>query len=748
MSSRTVPTEPQIPRNRSSIRRRTIYIVLVTTLVLTIVMALGSAGLLLSSYVRLEDGLLREDMQALSTALQGELDQLRVTAALLARLPDEFVPDGPSSLQRMEPDDALMAQFPSGEQVGLVQVNGALWLAAWEAQPKTGIPWVVGRPLDAELLTHLEKLAGRPVALVAVAEGEAAGLGSADTLTVKIQDASHMVGLLGLSNAAGQRLGVLRLESDRNIYNQGRASIAFFALAILAAGLFFVLIISRSLERDVLSRLDELYGGIRKIREQRDFSLRLQLSGDDELTHLAGGINETLQALQTSTLALKENEERLAHEVTHDALTGFPNRLMFIQHLNQALALLEVGRSNAVGVLFVDLDGFKLINDSYDHQFGDRILIAFAERLKRSLRSDDFVARLGGDEFGVLLENLHQLDEAARVAQRILDDVRKPFDQDGYSLFLTASIGIATTRALLRSEELLRNADMAMYNAKERGKACYALFDQTMHNQAMDRLNLENDLRRAIERDEFTVYYQPIVSMFDGQITALEALIRWQHPERGLLLPDTFLYVTKEAGLMNALNRILFRKSFGQLRDWRTMGLTDLRLSLNVSARVLPEKAFWELFYAEMEAAGVPPTSIQIEVVESEMAASIDQTLDALEMLKTIGVTISVDDFGTGYSSLAYLKRLPIHSLKIDRTFIKDVINDRDDAAIVSAMIVMAHVLELDVVAEGVETESQFRFLLDQSCEKAQGYLLAHPEPPETITELLLSGRALLPESE
>ncbi|HMN61080.1 MAG TPA: GGDEF domain-containing phosphodiesterase, partial [Anaerolinea sp.] len=334
-----------------------------------------------------------------------------------------------------------------------------------------------------------------------------------------------------------------------------------------------------------------------------------------------------------------------------------------------------------------------------------------------------------------------------RVAQRILEEIRRPFQLDGHTLFLTASIGIAVTTHLMRGEELLRNADMAMYTAKDHGKNGYAIFATQMHNEALDRLNLENDLRRGLEQDEFLVFYQPIVSLFDGKVTALEALMRWQHPERGLVLPEVFIGVIKEAGLMTAMNQALFRKSFAQLSDWRSQGLTDLRLAINVSARTLPESGFWDLFERELYAAGIPPSAIQIEVVESEMAASIDLTLAALERLRGMGVTISVDDFGTGYSSLAYLKRLPIHCLKIDRTFIKDVILNRDDAAIVSAMIVMAHVLELDVVAEGVETEGQFRFLLDQSCEKAQGFLMAHPEPAENITELLLSGRPLLPQN-
>ena len=541
---------------------------------------------------------------------------------------------------------------------------------------------------------------------------------------------------------------ILTLLEDQGIISQILAGTAGMTLAALGAGFLLARYLSRKRDLEVVARLDELYESIYKIREEKDFSVRINMPGDDELSHLVGGINDTLQALEFSTQALKDQQDLLAYEALHDALTGFPNRVHFSQQLNLAMARMEAGRYEPVGMLFIDLDGFKLINDSYDHQFGDRILISFSKRLKHSLRAQDFVARLGGDEFGVLLETIHHPDEAERVAQRILDDFKVPFELDGRSLFLTASIGIAVTNRMLRGEELLRNADMAMYTAKERGKSCYAIFDVEMHNQAIGRLNLENDLRRAIERDEFIVYYQPIVSMFDGKVTALEALMRWQHPERGLVLPEGFINVAKETGLINALNQVLFRQSFNQLRAWREQGMTGVRLALNISARVLPEPFFWELFDRELLAAGVPASAIQIEVVESEMAASIDRTTNALEKLQAMGVNISVDDFGTGYSSLAYLKRLPIHSLKIDRTFIKDVMNDRDDAAIVSAMIVMAHVLELDVVAEGVETESQFRFLLDQSCEKAQGFLLSHPEPPEIITQLLLSGRALLPESE
>ncbi len=556
--------------------------------------------------------------------------------------------------------------------------------------------------------------------------------------------------LLALAAIAALLSGYARLEAaglgaaERGIPAQGRAAIGTLALACTGAGFLLARIFSRGLGREDLARLEALHESIRKIGAESSFSAPIELRRGDQ-SRQAGDIDETFQALEVSAQALKDHQQRLAYEAAHDSLTGLPNRLHFLQQLAQTMALLETGRTRQVGLLFIDLDDFKLINDSYDHPFGDRILAAFSERIKHSVRGEDFIARLGGDEFAVLLESIHSLDEAVRVAGRILDEVRRPFDLDGRSLFLTASIGIATTTHLMRSEELLRNADMAMYTAKDRGKGTYAIFDTTMHEQAVDRLNLENDLRRAIEGGEFTVYYQPIVSLFDGKVTALEALMRWNHPQRGLVLPDGFINVAKETGLINALNQVLFRQSFAQLREWRAQGLTDLRLALNVSARILPEPFFWEQFERELQEAGVPPDALQIEVVESEMAANIDHTLMALERLQAMGVHISVDDFGTGYSSLAYLKRLPIHSLKIDRTFIKDVINDRDDAAIVSAMIVMAHVLELDVVAEGVETESQFRFLLDQSCEKAQGFLLAHPEPPEVITRLLLSGKALLP---
>jgi diguanylate cyclase (GGDEF)-like protein len=532
------------------------------------------------------------------------------------------------------------------------------------------------------------------------------------------------------------------------IYNNGKNSALFFILVILGVGALFAGVISYILDRSVISRLEVVYQAIRKIREDKDLTVRIEMPGNDELSNLAGGINETMQALESSEVALKENQARLAYDASHDALTGFPNRAYFTERLNQAIANFESQPGYQAAVLFADLDGFKLINDSYDHQFGDRVLIAFGHRLKRCLRTQDFVARLGGDEFAILLENIHSLADATRVAERLLDEVKKPFELGGRLVFQTVSVGIALTKAGIRGDELLRNADMAMYHAKESGKACFAIFDEDMHNQTISRLNLETELRRAVEREEFTIYYQPIVSMFDGEVTSLEALIRWKHPVHGLLLPDRFLNVAKETGLMSQINVFLFHSAIQQIKCWRESGLPELRVALNVSVRTLSEESFFELLQVELAQADVPASAIQIEVVESEMAANIDHTMDSLARLEKLGVAISVDDFGTGYSSLAYLKRLPIHSLKIDRTFIKDVIQDRDGAAIVSAMIVMAHVLGLDVVAEGVETESQFRFLLDQSCENAQGYLLSYPQPAPAITELLKSGRRLLPESE
>jgi diguanylate cyclase (GGDEF)-like protein len=496
------------------------------------------------------------------------------------------------------------------------------------------------------------------------------------------------------------------------------AGFVVVTLALLGGGAYLV---SRHQNHEVIARLEGMATGIQRTHGWQDQPGWPRLPSASELEHLPEGIDGAIQSLEGILQTLRENQERMAYDELHDPLTHLPNRAFFTRRLDQALALLEGERVSQVAVLFLDLDGFKLINESYDHPFGDRILIASAQRVRMALRGDDFVARLGGDEFGVLLEDLHTMEEAVRVAQRILEDIRKPFDVDGTLLFLTASLGIASTTQVLRGEELLRNADMAMYTAKDRGKNAYAIFNAQMHSEALDRLNLENDLRRGIDRDEFVVYYQPIVSMFDGRVTGLEALIRWQHPERGLLLPEMFINVAKEAGLMNALNQVLFRKSFAQLAAWRAQGLTELRMAVNVSAQTLPEARFWEMFERELSLASVPASAIQIEVVESEMAISIEQTLAAMERLRRMGATISVDDFGTGYSSLAYLKRLPIHCLKIDRTFIKDVLHDRDDAAIVAAMIVMAHVLQLDVVAEGVETAGQFRFLLDQSCEKEIG---------------------------
>ncbi|HCE16529.1 MAG TPA: hypothetical protein DEQ80_01590 [Anaerolinea thermolimosa] len=776
-------------RRPSSIRRRITTLILIASLILTAVSALASVLVLLSEFSRLEENLLRDDLQSVVALVQSQSELLLQATRLAALsegagaappgLPESWLdalrievlasvdssgrverirssgggPASPAWVAFLEANPLTPEQARSG-QTGLVMLDGQVWLAA--TQPSAEGALIAARRLDEGFFQQIANRVQGGIRLYgfddpqlpadfAAARENFLQSGQATLQTLPDHSLAAFHVFPGLN---GQPALILQLVKPRNGFQQGRWNMAFFALATLATGGLLALILSQQIDRQVTSRLEELYTGIQRIREARDFSLRLHLSGDDELAHLAGGINEAIQALETSTLALHENQERLSYEATHDALTGFPNRLFFTQRLNQALALLEMGRTPQVALLFIDVDAFKLINESYDHPFGDRVLVLFAERLKGCLRADDVLARLGGDEFAVLLENVHEPEEAERVARRILEETRRSFELEGHSLFLTCSIGIATASRLMRGEELLRNADMAMYSAKERGKACYALFDETMHHQAIHRLNLENDLRRAIEREEFVVYYQPIVSMFDGRVTALEALMRWQHPERGLLLPESFLNVAKETGLINALNFILFRQSFRQLRQWRDQGFKDIRLALNISARVLPETSFWALFESELEAAGVPPTAIQIEVVESEMAASIDSTLHALERLQQMGVTISVDDFGTGYSSLAYLKRLPIHSLKIDRTFIKDVINDRDDAAIVSAMIVMAHVLDLDVVAEGVETESQFRFLLDQSCEKAQGYLLAHPQPPETVTQLLHSGKALLPDQD
>jgi diguanylate cyclase (GGDEF)-like protein/PAS domain S-box-containing protein len=437
----------------------------------------------------------------------------------------------------------------------------------------------------------------------------------------------------------------------------------------------------------------------------------------------------------------KALEEQLRHQALHDPLSGLPNRALFMDRLEHALARAN-RQGSKVAVIFTDLDNFKVINDSLGHKMGDQLLVAVAERLKDCVRSDDTAARLGGDEFTILVEDVTGVGEAVQVAERIAEILQPPFALEDQEVFATVSIGIAlNSTAQEQPADLLRHADLAMYRAKHRGKARYEVFESSMDAKAVERLTLETGLRRALVRQQFRVYYQPIVALDNDKVAGVEALVRWEHPQRGLLLPKEFLPVAEETGLIVRIGQWVLREAGKQARIWqeRYPSTPPLTVSVNLS----PKQFFHPELVAEvLGESEIDPTSLQLEITEGAMTTNGTYSADhTLRNLKRIGVQLAIDDFGLGYSSLSYIKRFPVDLLKIDRSFIAGLGQYTDgaskDTEIVSAMIDLTHALGLKAVAEGVETSEQLTRLRNMKCDLAQGNYFSEPLPSEALAVIL-----------
>jgi diguanylate cyclase (GGDEF)-like protein/PAS domain S-box-containing protein len=436
----------------------------------------------------------------------------------------------------------------------------------------------------------------------------------------------------------------------------------------------------------------------------------------------------------------KRAEEQLLHDAFHDALTGLPNRALFMDHVKMAIQRSRRSGDRLFAALFLDLDRFKIINDSLGHMVGDQLLVGIAHRLEACLRPGDTVARLGGDEFTILLEDLASADDATDVARRVQEAVTQPFNIVGHEVFTTASIGIALSNTgYERAEDLLRDADTAMYRAKMEGKKRHVVFDKGMHARAMELLQIETDLRRAIQRKEFFLNYQPIVSLETGKVASFEALVRWRHPERGLVQPSDFIPVAEETGLIIPLGQWVLNEACRQTREWQRQGRAGehVTMSVNLSSRQFSQADLIEQVSSALRDTGLRPANLKLEITESMVMENIDTAIDMLTQLRTLGVGISIDDFGTGYSSLSYLHRFPIDTLKIDRSFVTQMTDNTENAEIVRTIVTLARSLDMNVIAEGVETREQLRRLGDLGCDYGQGYLFSRPVGSPQALELL-----------
>jgi diguanylate cyclase (GGDEF)-like protein/PAS domain S-box-containing protein len=505
---------------------------------------------------------------------------------------------------------------------------------------------------------------------------------------------------------------------------------------------------------------EHVAGQLRALTEQRETSLVFEsnlVCQSGRIRYLSCGAapiitNGTISALVLSVDDItirKESEARIRKMAYFDSLTNLPNRALFNNELDHAIAYAK-RYETSFGLMLIDIDNFKRINDTLGHTYGDQLLQKVAERLVECVRKSDYlsrpaseetaevVARLGGDEFTILLTCFNHEEDAARVANRIIEKTSLPYIIEGQEVFVTLSIGIATYPGDGTSQDILfRNADTAMYHAKFLGKNTFQFYRSAMNETALQRLTLENHLFKALERNEFQLYYQPQVDMRSGSIAGVEALLRWNHPELGMVPPLEFISIAEENGLIIPITEWVLSEACRQNRAWQDVGLHRVRVAVNISTQVLKQRDLPELISVALEQSQLDPERLEVEITESVMLHNVEGTIKLLKQVREMGVSISIDDFGTGYSSFSYLKQLPVHAIKIDRSFVMDLPGNPEDIAIVKAIIATSHSLNLKVIAEGVETVEQRDFLASHACDEFQGYLFSKPLSAAGMAELL-----------
>ncbi len=436
----------------------------------------------------------------------------------------------------------------------------------------------------------------------------------------------------------------------------------------------------------------------------------------------------------------KHMEKQLLHDALHDSLTGLPNRALFMDRLDHELKRAKTNPDYVFAVLFLDLDRFKVVNDSAGHLVGDQLLVEIARRLEKSVNFTDTVARLGGDEFTILLENIHNIQNAIAVAKKIDLALRIPFNLQGYELFTSASIGIAlSSEGYNKPDEIMRDADLTMYSAKEQGRARYEIFNSSLHERAITRLQLETDMRHGIEREEFLIYYQPISCLETGKLAGFEALARWKHPTRGIVSPGEFIPVAEETGTIIPLGTWILQKACQQMQLWHEKypHKSSLQISVNLSGKQLREASLLEKIDSILQETGLSAKHLKLEITESSLIENMEVATQTLLEIKSRDIKLSMDDFGTGYSSLSYLHRFPVDILKIDRSFVQDIQINKGNYAIVKAIVTLAHVLDMEVIAEGIEDTYQLDQLKLLNCEYGQGYYFAKPLNQQEAEELI-----------
>jgi diguanylate cyclase (GGDEF)-like protein len=450
------------------------------------------------------------------------------------------------------------------------------------------------------------------------------------------------------------------------------------------------------------------------------------------------------QKLRSEIIQRQRVQQQLIHDALHDSLTGLPNRTLLMERIDFAIQHAKRNPDYLYAVLFIDLDRFKMINDSLGHLIGDQLLIAVANLLQKCLRDSDIVARLGGDEFVILLDGVQELQDALQIGERIQEQLKLPLNLEGQSIFTSASIGIVlSSTEYENSSDLLRDADIAMYRAKEKGKACYEVFNQAMYFETLKLIELENSLRLALDRGEFVLHYQPIIALDNSELVGFEALIRWQHPTRGFISPVEFIPIAEDTGLILAIGEWLLKEACQQLRTWQKQfasipQISSLKMSVNLASQELQEPQFIQKLDKILQETGLDGNCLRLEITESVLIEPEGGIQDTLQQIRKRNIKLSIDDFGTGYSSLSYLRRFPIDNLKIDRSFIERMNSDSENFEIVRTIITLAKTLGMDSISEGVETPQQLSQLKTLGCEFGQGFLFAKPLSALAVESMLL----------
>lgn len=582
-----------------------------------------------------------------------------------------------------------------------------------------------------------------------------------DKIQIDAVSDQKIIGRAFLDDIDGKHLLLLSIEKNRDINNIGEAGIKATLWLLLGLFFLFAIIITVILDRGILLRFQELSNDIRKIGEGKDLSVRLKRQNiDDELTDVSNEINGMLGVLERSQLFLSKSEsalkkaieklqdEVLEHQKTqeqikyiayHDTLTGLPNRNLLNELLVHSITLAE--RNNkCMAVLFLDIDGFKMINDSKGHGMGDQILQEVAERLLKTLRKSDVIARHGGDEFIVIIEELDNCSGVELIANKIVNCFQEPFHLENQDYFLTTSVGVAVYPADGQTPDMLiKNADIAMYKAKENGKNQYLFCTPVMKDVANETMELSTNLYRAIEKNELELYYQPQLSCHNNQIMGVEALIRWRHPVMGLISPAKFIPIAEKTGLILPIGEWVLRTACQQNKKWQEQGLPKIRMGVNLSLRQFHNNDLLNLVEAVLKETKLAPQYLELEITETIAMKEKSYIINTLNAFRQIGVSIAIDDFGTEYSSLSYLKHLPVDRLKVAMQFIRGIGIDHKDEALAKGIIVLAKSIGMNVIAEGVETKEQLEFLKNHNCDEIQGYYFFKPLAEAEMTKLLIT---------